>query len=1575
MKNLLFYLFLSGFIFTISAGFAQQTKSIQGKAGTMDQVDIRVDNLNYWMKKAEQGLVPYNPDVPIPPAIFRGSQIRANGVKTLNSVDIPVTSLTDVTESENSVFIDPNNADYILNSNNSTSWSGGTVGSLYGASYFQSSNAGIGWAGSPSAAGGTNSGDPTTAISRSGRQYINFIDDPGGQGVAYSDNGTTWSTATIAANPGDLADKNHMWIDNSPSSPYVGNLYTAWTDFGGTYNYQTVLSRSTNNGATWSARIPLSGTLASFNHGVNLQTGPAGEVYAIWATYPSSGITEDGIGFIKSVNGGATFGTARKIISNIKGIRETGVLKDMRVNSFPVMAVDISGGPHNGNIYVVWTNIGVPGTNSGTNKSVYLIRSTDGGTTWSTPVRVNQGAFADGKEAYSPWISCDPETGVLSVVFYDDRNVTSTQCEVFSAYSVDAGTNWTDFAVSDVAFTPVAIPGLASSYMGDYLGITSRGGKVYPCWTDNRGGVYMTYVSPYQLAMNADFNTSTTSICTGSGVTFNDLSYAATSWSWTFPGGSPGSWVGQTPPVITYSSPGTFNVSLTVGDGTTTDTETKTGYITVKNIIAGFTGTPTTVIVGNTVTFTDNSSCTPTGWAWSFPGGTPSSSSLQTPPAITYNTLGTYDVSLTVTKPGSTDTKTSTGYITVAPPIFNITNGSITTCTGDFFDSGGSTGSYANNETFVETFYPNTPGNMIRFTFTAFSTELNYDTLTIYNGVNSSAPIIGKYHGTTSPGTVTANNSSGALTFRFHSDGSTVSTGWAASISCSPITVAPVADFSASTITSIVGQTVAFTDLTTNAPTSWAWSISPGTYTYVGGTSATSQNPQVQFSALGQYTVSLTATNLIGSDSEIKTNYINVTNCTFSTLPFTESFSGTTIPSCWSQIDHQGNGKVWQFGTVVVSGTVPSLNGNYAYLNSDAYGSGVTENADLVTPTLDLSIYSTVTLQFNHYFRSYSGSSGALSYSIDNGSTWVLVATYTATSATNPVAFSQVFSAVAGQPLVKFKWNYTGTYGYYWAIDDVLITGTSTGFPVVTTTAPSAITTTTATAGGTVTTAGSSSVTARGVCWSTAANPVVTGSHTTDGAGTGTFTSSVTGLAPSTLYHIRAYATNGSGTAYGDDLQFTSGCGTITSFPWTEGFENGGLIPACWTQEQVGASGLNWTFVTGNGGSNPSTAHGGTKNACLKDVTSADNITRLITPSLNLSSVSLPQIKFWHTQAVWVSDQDLLSVYYKTSAGGTWTLLVSYTSSVTAWTQRTISLPNGSSDYYIAFEGNAKYGWGVCVDDVEVSSACTTTLPVSVLISASANPVNAGTSVTFTAAPTNGGTTPAYQWKVNGTVVPGATLSTYSYVPANNDAVTCVLTSNATCVTGNPATSNVINMVVNPLVPLTTTLQNLTVSGTQCFNASQTITVAGEGTLFTVQNGGSATMIAGENIIYYPGTTVEPGGYLHGYTALGGPYCIVTDKASVVTADNEPVVKRESNFFRIYPNPTTGTFTLTLNGYVPSEKINVEVFNMKGEVISSTEMVDEFKHEFSLAGKPAGLYLVKVISGGQTGSSRIVKID
>ncbi|MDP2722913.1 MAG: GEVED domain-containing protein [Bacteroidales bacterium] len=92
----------------------------------------------------------------------------------------------------------------------------------------------------------------------------------------------------------------------------------------------------------------------------------------------------------------------------------------------------------------------------------------------------------------------------------------------------------------------------------------------------------------------------------------------------------------------------------------------------------------------------------------------------------------------------------------------------------------------------------------------------------------------------------------------------------------SPAATPPVANFSADILYPGVGQTVTFTDLSTNGPASWAWSFTPSTVTYVGGTLSTSQNPQVQFNAVGDYTVQLTATNAYGSDPESKNNYISV---------------------------------------------------------------------------------------------------------------------------------------------------------------------------------------------------------------------------------------------------------------------------------------------------------------------------------------------------------------------------------------------------------------------------------------------------------------------------------------------------------------------------------------------------------------------------------------------------------------------------------------------------------------------------------------------------------------------------
>ena len=88
---------------------------------------------------------------------------------------------------------------------------------------------------------------------------------------------------------------------------------------------------------------------------------------------------------------------------------------------------------------------------------------------------------------------------------------------------------------------------------------------------------------------------------------------------------------------------------------------------------------------------------------------------------------------------------------------------------------------------------------------------------------------------------------------------------------------APVAQFSATPTTVNTGGTVSFTDLSSGSPTSWAWTISGSGWSYTGGTSATSQNPQVIFNTVGQYTVTLVASNSMGSDNEVKTNYITVT--------------------------------------------------------------------------------------------------------------------------------------------------------------------------------------------------------------------------------------------------------------------------------------------------------------------------------------------------------------------------------------------------------------------------------------------------------------------------------------------------------------------------------------------------------------------------------------------------------------------------------------------------------------------------------------------------------------------------
>lgn len=106
---------------------------------------------------------------------------------------------------------------------------------------------------------------------------------------------------------------------------------------------------------------------------------------------------------------------------------------------------------------------------------------------------------------------------------------------------------------------------------------------------------------------------------------------------------------------------------------------------------------------------------------------------------------------------------------------------------------------------------------------------------------------------------------------------------------------APVADFSADNTTPYTVDTVTFTDLSTNSPSAWGWEFSPATITFLNGTDSASQNPQVRFDSVGLYTVSLTAYNAGGSDTETKVDYIDASLLILP--PVADFIADTTHPS------------------------------------------------------------------------------------------------------------------------------------------------------------------------------------------------------------------------------------------------------------------------------------------------------------------------------------------------------------------------------------------------------------------------------------------------------------------------------------------------------------------------------------------------------------------------------------------------------------------------------------------------------------------------------------------------------
>jgi Zn-dependent metalloprotease/PKD repeat protein len=273
--------------------------------------------------------------------------------------------------------------------------------------------------------------------------------------------------------------------------------------------------------------------------------------------------------------------------------------------------------------------------------------------------------------------------------------------------------------------------------------------------------------------------------------------------------------------------------------------------------IANFTANVTTIPVGSTVAFTDLSVNVPTSWNWTFTGGSPGTSTLQVPPAITYNTVGIYPVTLSVTNGFGSDVMTQTTYINVVNSSNICQNFSSSTFSGTLYDSGGPNGNYLDNQNCTFLISPSCASNL-SINFTTINIESNYDYLTVYDGTNNLAPILGSYSGLFN--NVTLNSTSGSLFITFTTDVSVVLSGFAANWTSTPTGNAPVSNFSFNPSLPMNLSPVQFTDLSTNSPTAWAWNFGDA------GTSAV-QNPVHTYALPGSYTVTLIATNCISADT------------------------------------------------------------------------------------------------------------------------------------------------------------------------------------------------------------------------------------------------------------------------------------------------------------------------------------------------------------------------------------------------------------------------------------------------------------------------------------------------------------------------------------------------------------------------------------------------------------------------------------------------------------------------------------------------------------------------------------
>jgi hypothetical protein len=329
--------------------------------------------------------------------------------------------------------------------------------------------------------------------------------DSQGQGfdlivVQRSSDGVNWTGPHLAMSLGAFK-LLYSWftVDTNPQSPWANSLYVSTVSLlePAQARSQVIVARSHDGGRTWkNARVAPKSLYPAEDLYTNIAAGKDGTVYVMWQHCPAGGPNADCMKdkaymlFSKSTDGGKTW-SAPATVAEVPLAPNAcncgaGTLPNTNVviYNYPIIAVDNSNGPYSGNLYVTmysWT---------GTYMQVQVVRSTDGGNTWSAPVLVAPPSATH--DQFFPWLSVS-STGIVGVSWLDRRNdPANVNYQPFAAISRDGGQTFAPNIMLNSSFSNPNIGG--ENYMGDYAGNTWDGSNFIVAWMDSSNGETMVDV-------------------------------------------------------------------------------------------------------------------------------------------------------------------------------------------------------------------------------------------------------------------------------------------------------------------------------------------------------------------------------------------------------------------------------------------------------------------------------------------------------------------------------------------------------------------------------------------------------------------------------------------------------------------------------------------------------------------------------------------------------------------------------------------------------------------------------------------------------------------------------------------------------------------------------------------------------------------------------------------------------------------------------------------------------------------------------------------------------------------------